>query len=429
MNLKRDVSVAIPARNEAGTVGGVVRTFLAHDRVAEVIVADNASSDGTAAAARDAGARVVEQAKVGYGRTVKTAIKAAANQLIFKCDSDIRNPDIGWLCRLLDQHEPGVSLVKGAWSGIDDPLPVTNYAVKPALKVYFPRLLRFKNPLSGQFLLDRSDFAIDDLAHDYFLDLDMLIRADLSGLQVREVDIGPLQHADRASDHNSAMCTQLISGLAERSRRVATRTLVITAHPDDALIFAGGVMVKYLSLGAQVSVISVFGDDTTAAELRKAGDFFPSLQVECLQRTEFSNFGAGLVEHVSEMIVEFEPTLIVTHHYADPHPDHVRVCRLVQAALMRNGRVALPERILLMSPYFGGATGDGAFRPDVYVDITAEQEMKRTLISTQASQEPDHWAEMCDRMEALSGMAAGAGAAEAFETMRFYMTPKAGDWL
>ena len=58
-----EVSVVIPCLNEAGTLDGVVRAALqalrARDIRGEVVVADNGSTDGSAAIAERAGARVV----------------------------------------------------------------------------------------------------------------------------------------------------------------------------------------------------------------------------------------------------------------------------------------------------------------------------------------------------------------------------------
>ncbi len=51
--------VVIPARNEEPTVGDVVRAALSARGVGAVIVVDDGSTDGTAAAARRAGATVV----------------------------------------------------------------------------------------------------------------------------------------------------------------------------------------------------------------------------------------------------------------------------------------------------------------------------------------------------------------------------------
>ncbi|MDQ2797431.1 MAG: glycosyltransferase, partial [Actinomycetota bacterium] len=53
------VSVLVPARDEAAVIGPCVRALVGQDDVREVVVLDDGSSDGTAALARQAGARVV----------------------------------------------------------------------------------------------------------------------------------------------------------------------------------------------------------------------------------------------------------------------------------------------------------------------------------------------------------------------------------
>ena len=55
---KNTVAAIIPARNEEATVGNIVRRVLASSDC-DVVVVDDASSDGTAAAARQAGAHVI----------------------------------------------------------------------------------------------------------------------------------------------------------------------------------------------------------------------------------------------------------------------------------------------------------------------------------------------------------------------------------
>jgi glycosyltransferase involved in cell wall biosynthesis len=69
------VVVVIPALDEEEAIGHVVREVPA--LAAEVIVVDNGSRDQTAARARAAGARVVPEARRGYGQACLTGIAAA----------------------------------------------------------------------------------------------------------------------------------------------------------------------------------------------------------------------------------------------------------------------------------------------------------------------------------------------------------------
>lgn len=60
------IAVIIPAFNEEGSIGKVVRDV--PSMVSEVIVCNNASTDRTAEVAREAGATVLLEEKPGYGR-------------------------------------------------------------------------------------------------------------------------------------------------------------------------------------------------------------------------------------------------------------------------------------------------------------------------------------------------------------------------
>jgi glycosyltransferase involved in cell wall biosynthesis len=83
------LSVVIPARNEAATIGRVVSGVLAHVPDAEVIVVDDASTDATADLAEAAGARVVRRPyNIGNGAAVKTGIRQARGDVIVVLDAD-----------------------------------------------------------------------------------------------------------------------------------------------------------------------------------------------------------------------------------------------------------------------------------------------------------------------------------------------------
>ena len=79
----------IPALDEEGSIGAVIRRLLAGG-VAQVIVADNGSRDRTAEVARAAGAVVVPALRRGYGSACQAALAvlpAGAEAVVF-CDAD-----------------------------------------------------------------------------------------------------------------------------------------------------------------------------------------------------------------------------------------------------------------------------------------------------------------------------------------------------
>ena len=71
------VAAVIPALDEAPSIGGVVEGLRGRGLLAEVVVVDNGSTDGTGEIARRAGARVVREERRGYGYACKAGVVAA----------------------------------------------------------------------------------------------------------------------------------------------------------------------------------------------------------------------------------------------------------------------------------------------------------------------------------------------------------------
>ncbi len=82
------VSVVIPTRNEAQAIGRVLGDLPA-DLVTEVIVVDSNSTDGTPDIASRMGARVISEARRGYGRACLTGLAcASAPDVVVFLDGD-----------------------------------------------------------------------------------------------------------------------------------------------------------------------------------------------------------------------------------------------------------------------------------------------------------------------------------------------------
>lgn len=113
--------VCIPAFNEEGTVGGVVRESL---RFAErVAVCDDGSTDGTAAEARAAGAHVIEHgSNRGYGAALATLFEFARSsgaRTVVTVDADAQHSpaQIRDLAGALERHNVDVVIGSRFLSG------------------------------------------------------------------------------------------------------------------------------------------------------------------------------------------------------------------------------------------------------------------------------------------------------------------------
>src|SRR6201987_2434328 len=110
----RRLSVCLPARNEAGTVGETVAAVRRElvDRFPvgdELVVLHDGSSDGTAQEAAAAGARVVASSTVlpeygiehGKGQAMWRGVHVTTGDVVAFCDADVRDFDPSFVLGLV----------------------------------------------------------------------------------------------------------------------------------------------------------------------------------------------------------------------------------------------------------------------------------------------------------------------------------------
>ena len=86
------VAILIPCYNEAATIGTVVRRFRDALPGAAVYVFDNHSTDGTAQAARGAGAAVIDEPRRGKGHVVQSMFRSVEADIYVMVDGDDTYP-------------------------------------------------------------------------------------------------------------------------------------------------------------------------------------------------------------------------------------------------------------------------------------------------------------------------------------------------
>jgi glycosyltransferase involved in cell wall biosynthesis len=111
-----ELTILMPCLDEAATVGRCVekaRGFLERAEIeGEVLVADNGSTDGSAALARQAGARVIQVPERGYGAALAAGISAARGRYVIMGDAD-DSYDFTRLEPFVEKLRQGYPLVMG----------------------------------------------------------------------------------------------------------------------------------------------------------------------------------------------------------------------------------------------------------------------------------------------------------------------------
>lgn len=190
---KAYATVVIPALNEAKRISEVVAYALADPATAEVIVIDDSSIDATAELARLAGARVLTSSMLGKGASMKDGIAPASCDLLVYLDGDLtglRHGIISDLCApLLRGDADFVKARFGRGGGL-----VTELTAKPMLKIFFPELAHFHQPLGGIIAARKSLLQAMTFEVGYGVDIGLLLDAHFAGAKLAEIDIGSLEH-------------------------------------------------------------------------------------------------------------------------------------------------------------------------------------------------------------------------------------------
>lgn len=239
----RTVSLVVPARNEAATVGDVVmkvRDALVETvaLVDEIVVIDSDSTDETYAVATDAGATVHRSAEIrpdlgsrpGKGEAMWKSLFVTRGELIVFMDADLVDWDTHFVPGLLGPllSDPGVELVKGFYErpmlGGDAAVPfeggrVTELVARPLIRLLFPELGGLHQPLAGEWAVRRSLFGGLHVPHEYAVELAALVdTVRARGLDaIAQVDLGVRAHRHQSLRDLSGMATQILAAALARS--------------------------------------------------------------------------------------------------------------------------------------------------------------------------------------------------------------------
>lgn len=167
------------------------------------------------------------------------------------------------------------------------------------------------------------------------------------------------------------------------------RVALVTAHPDDAEIFSGGLIGAYRRMGAEVFILIAtdgskgrFEDPSSLAVRRSAeaerGAALLGAELMLLGYPDGALDAApDLAAELRKRLRQIAPDLVLSHGPHDYHADH-RALALAAAEAV-SFRVPLAWLDTMMGV---GQT------PTHYIDITSDQDLKERAILCHASQDP-----------------------------------------
>jgi glucosyl-3-phosphoglycerate synthase len=236
------ISICLPARNEARTIGAILEQLLPlreRGLVDQLVVVDN-STDGTAEIATRLGAEVHDQDELmpelgpvlGKGDAMWRALPVLHGELICFLDADSERFGAHFACGLLGPLicGPAISFVKGFYRRPfrvgetvfpDGGGRVTELTARPLLNLFYPDLAGIEQPLAGEIAARRELLERLPFATGYGVDIALLLDAygavGLDGLA--QVDLDVRQNAHQPLRDLGPMAYSVLHAVATRLER------------------------------------------------------------------------------------------------------------------------------------------------------------------------------------------------------------------
>jgi glucosyl-3-phosphoglycerate synthase len=235
------ISVCLPARDEAATIGAIVEDLmplLACGVVDQVVVVDD-STDGTAEIARSLGAEVHVQSELcpglgpvlGKGDAMWRALTVLRGDVVCYLDADSRQfgPHYATALAGLVACDRSVAFVKGFYrrpfdAGAvvhqDGGGRVTELTARPLLAAFYPELACVRQPLAGEIAARRDLLMALPFLCGYSVDVALLIDAWRAvGLErLAQVDLDVRQNRHRPLHELGPMAAAVLGGVLHEAR-------------------------------------------------------------------------------------------------------------------------------------------------------------------------------------------------------------------
>ncbi|MCS7096403.1 MAG: glycosyltransferase family 2 protein [Nitrososphaerota archaeon] len=187
------VSVVIPTLNEAGTIGGTIKTIKESlRRPYEIIVVDGNSTDNTKEIVKKENCRLIVEPRRGYGTALKVGISHAKGDVIVMVDGDgtYDVKDINLLLDTLSKEGAELCMASRMNSLYDGSMDLLNFLGNRIITLVFNLLFRqnLTDTQSGFRAIRRS--ALDKVElkeNDMAFATEMLVRFAKKGFKIIEV--------------------------------------------------------------------------------------------------------------------------------------------------------------------------------------------------------------------------------------------------
>ncbi len=219
-----------------------------------------------------------------------------------------------------------------------------------------------------------------------------------------------------------------------------SKVIVISAHPDDETLGAGGTLLKHISEGDDINWLIVthvyeeqgFSKDRVVSrqsEIEKVSKMFGFSNVYKLGHPTMKlndTILHELIDQISKIFQDLKPEIIYVMNRSDAHSDH-RIVFDAVVSCTKSFRYPYIKKVLmyecLSETEFAPTLPEKVFQPNYFVDISNFLEKKVEIMQIFVSELGEHpFPRSIKNIEALAihrGATAGVNYAEAFQLIKF----------
>lgn len=219
------------------------------------------------------------------------------------------------------------------------------------------------------------------------------------------------------------------------------KILIVSAHPDDETLGAGGTLLRHKKQGdsiiwlivTNISLSQGFADERVTSRQQEIEQVSELYGVEKTVKLDYPTMSLSssslqnLIGDISKVIHDIQPQTIYTMNRSDAHSDHRIIFDGVMACTKSFRHPYIREILMyecISETEFSPALPEKVFQPNCFVDISDEMEEKIRIMNIFKSELGEHPFPRSERnMRALAtfrGAMAGVEYAEAFQILKSY---------
>lgn len=221
---------------------------------------------------------------------------------------------------------------------------------------------------------------------------------------------------------------------------MSKKVLVVSAHPDDEILGAGGTLIRHSEQGDQILWLIVTNISEEAGFIQERVESrqieidrvskalsmdvvklnYPTMQLSSRDLIE-------MVPKISDVFQQFQPEVVYLLNRSDAHSDHRVVFDAVMACTKSFRYPYIREVMMyecISETEFAPALPEKAFIPNCYIDISSQIDKKMELMEVYESELGQHPFPRSERniraLATFRGASCGVEYAEAFQILKSY---------